>query len=115
MYPSETVEQAICESVLERLDTAKIDPLVILQLESRCNHVRSFLNFCLMLTLQQRTSAVQTEMQRWQEAFHLSDQDMQELTDLPFGKLLVNLQRRNIDDIFAELDRVNAQLNEQLS
>jgi hypothetical protein len=45
MYPSETVEQALCESVLERLDTTKIDLLDILQLESHCNHVRSLSDF----------------------------------------------------------------------
>jgi hypothetical protein len=53
-------------------------------------------------------------MQRWQNAFGLSDQDRKELSDLPFGKLLVNLQNRNLDGIFAELDRVNQKLSEPL-
>jgi hypothetical protein len=114
MYSSNTVEQALCESVLERLDTSKIDPMVLLQLESRCNHVRSFSDFCLNLTRHERTTAVQDEMQRWQVALHLSEQDLQELSELPFGKLLFNLQNRNLDGIFEELDRVNAQLNKQL-
>jgi hypothetical protein len=112
MYPSETVEQALCESVLERLDITKIDPLIILQLESRCNHVRSFPDFCMTLTRHERTDPVQDEMQRWQNAFGLSNQDMQELSDLPFGNLLVSLQNRNLDGIFAELDRVNQKYHE---
>lgn len=112
MYQSETVEQALCENVLEHLDTTKIDPLVILQLESRCNHIRSFSDFCLILTSQEPTTIVQDEMQRWQNALLLSDDDVQELADLPFGKLLVNLQNHNINGIFAELERVNTQLRE---
>jgi hypothetical protein len=114
MYPSETVEQALCENVLECLDITKIDPLVLLQLESCCNHVRSFSDFCLNLTRHERTTAVQDEMQRWQEVLHLSDDDMQQLTEMPFCKLLVSLQTRNLDSIFAELERVNTQQREQL-
>jgi hypothetical protein len=107
MYPSETVEQALCESVLERLDTTRIDPLDILRLESRCNHVRSFSDFCLNLTRHEHTNTVQIEMQRWQDALNLSDEDMQQISEMPFYKLLLSLQNRNIDGIFAELDRVN--------
>jgi hypothetical protein len=114
MHPSETVEQALCESVLERLDTTKINPLLILQLESRCNHVRSFSDFCLNLTRQEHKTTVQTEMQRWQNALNLTEEDMQQVTEMPFYKLLVSLQNRNIDGIFAELDRVNQKYHESL-
>jgi hypothetical protein len=57
---------------------------------------------------------VQDEMQRWQVALHLSEQDLQELSELPFGKLLFNLQNRNLNGIFEALERVNAQLHERL-
>lgn len=53
-------------------------------------------------------------MQRWQVALHLSEQDLQELSELPFGKLLFNLQNRNLNGIFEALERVNAQLHERL-
>jgi hypothetical protein len=114
MYPSETVEQALCESVIERLVTSKIDPLDILRLESRCNQIRSFPDFCLTLIRGQQIPLTQEEMQRWQNALSLSEQDLQEIPELPFGKLLTNLQNRNIDGIFEELDRVNTLLHEQL-
>ena len=91
MYQAETVEQALCKSVLERLNTTKIDPLIVLQLESRCNHVRSFPDFCLTLIRNQRIPLDEEEMKRWQKALSLSDQDLQELKELPFGRLLFNL------------------------
>ncbi len=53
-------------------------------------------------------------MKRWQKALSLSDQDLQELKELPFGRLLFNLQNRNLDGIFEKLDRVNQKLRERL-
>jgi hypothetical protein len=109
---STALENMFFESILQEIEQDNVDSLTLLRLQTQCNEIKSFREFCLILANEKWAQSTREEMYKWQDALGLSSEKMYHLMDLKLTKFIkltqfiVSLQGQNLNRILDVVDSV---------